>query len=87
MSIVNYYGKLKHLWDELANYDQMPTCKCGKCECDLGSMLEKKREEERVHTFLMGLDETVYDTVRSNLLAQDPLPNMNKVYSILIQEE
>ena len=42
MSIVNYYGKLKHLWDELANYNQMPTCKCGKCEWDLGSALEKK---------------------------------------------
>jgi len=54
MSIVNYYGKLKQLWDELANYDQMPMCECGKCECNLGLEFEKKREEERVHTFLMG---------------------------------
>lgn len=87
MSIVNYYGKLKQLWDELANYDQMPMCKCGKCECNLGSEFEKKQEEERVHTFLMGLDETTYGTIRSNILAQDPLPNLNKVYSILILEE
>ncbi|GKC40382.1 hypothetical protein Tco_1052766, partial [Tanacetum coccineum] len=29
----------------------------------------------------------VYGTARSNILAQDPLPNLNKVYSILIQEE
>jgi len=35
----------------------------------------------------MGLDDKVYDTVRSNILAHDPLPNLNKVYSILIQEE
>ncbi|GJU61330.1 hypothetical protein Tco_1243165 [Tanacetum coccineum] len=35
----------------------------------------------------MGLDETVYGTARSNILAQDPLPNMNKGYSIFIQEE
>jgi len=87
MSIVNYYGKLKQLWDELANYDQPPTCKCGGCTCDLGSILKKKREEEMVHTFLMGLDDTVYGAVRSNILAHDPLPNLNKVYSILIQEE
>ena len=40
-----------------------------------------------MHTFLMRLDETAYCTVRSNILAQDPLPNLNKVYSILIQEE
>ncbi|WVZ24907.1 hypothetical protein V8G54_003451 [Vigna mungo] len=35
----------------------------------------------------MGLDETVYATVRSNLLAQDPLPTLNKVYSTLVKEE
>ncbi|GFS35595.1 hypothetical protein Acr_00g0040840 [Actinidia rufa] len=58
-----------------------------KCTCHLGSSLEKKREEEKVHSFLMGLDENVFGTTRSNILAQDPLPNMNKVYSILIQEE
>ena len=53
----------------------------------LGSILDKKREEEMVHTFLMGLDDTVYDTVRSNILAHNQLLNLNKVYSILIQEE
>ena len=35
----------------------------------------------------MGLDDTVYDTVRSNILAHNQLLNLNKVYSILIQEE
>ncbi|KAK2976867.1 hypothetical protein RJ640_009318 [Escallonia rubra] len=70
LTIVNYYGKLKMLWDELANFEQMPTCKCGKCTCDLGSVLEKKREEEKV--------------INSSW---DPLPNLNRVYSTLIQEE
>ena len=55
--------------------------------CELGAVLEKKREEDKVHSFLMRLDETMYGTVRSNILAQDPLPSLNKVYSILIQEE
>ncbi|GKC08500.1 retrovirus-related pol polyprotein from transposon TNT 1-94 [Tanacetum coccineum] len=27
-SIVSYCGRLKMLWDELANYDQIPTCIC-----------------------------------------------------------
>jgi hydroxyethylthiazole kinase-like sugar kinase family protein len=35
----------------------------------------------------MGLDDVVYGMVRSNLLAQDPLPNLNKTYSTLVQEE
>ena len=87
MSIVNYYKKLKQLWDVLANYDQPPTCKCGGCTFDLGSILDKKREEKRVHTFLMGLDDTIYGTVHSNILAHDQLSNLNKFNSILIQEE
>ncbi|XP_021886856.1 uncharacterized protein LOC110806350 isoform X2 [Carica papaya] len=87
LAIVDYYGKLKKLWEELGNFDQIPTCKRGKCTCDLGSVLEKKREEEKMHLFLMGLDETIYGTVRSNILAQDPLPSLNRVYATLVQEE
>jgi len=56
-------------------------------QCNLGSILDKKREEKRIHTFLMGLDDIIYNTIRSNILAHDPLLNLNKVYSILIQEK
>lgn len=84
---MDYYRKLKQIWDELDNFKQTPVCKCGNCTCNLGSILEKKREEEKVHLFLMGLDEQTYGTVRSNILAQDPLTGLNKVYSILTQEE
>lgn len=54
---------------------------------DFGAILEKKREDEKVHPFLMGLDETIYGTVRSNLLAQDLLPTLNRVYSKLVQDK
>ncbi|KAF7818865.1 retrovirus-related Pol polyprotein from transposon TNT 1-94 [Senna tora] len=87
MSIVDYYGRLKQLWDELSDYDTIPTCECGKCSCDLTTTLAKRREDERVHTFLLGLDEYLYSTVRSSILAQEPLPSVHKVYSILVQEE
>ena len=87
MTIFDYYGRLKQLWDELGNFEPMVICKCGNCTCNLKSTLEKHRENDRVHLFLMGLDDNLYGTVRSNILAQDPLPNLNKVYSILIQEE
>ncbi|GJW47672.1 hypothetical protein Tco_0079318 [Tanacetum coccineum] len=60
---------------------------CGKCVCNLGAVIAKKQEDEKVYMFLMGLDESVYETARSNILAQDPLPNLIKVYLILIQEE
>jgi hypothetical protein len=41
LSMVAYYGKLKSLWDELANYEQIPKCSCGGCKCDITVRLEK----------------------------------------------
>ncbi|XP_017415208.2 uncharacterized protein LOC108326303 isoform X5 [Vigna angularis] len=87
MTMVAYYGKLKILWDELANYEQIPQCKCGGCKCNIATKLEKRREEERVHQFLMGLDDEGYGTTRSNVLATDPLPSLNRVYATMVQEE
>ncbi|KAF7821761.1 retroelement pol polyprotein-like [Senna tora] len=86
-AIVTYYGKLKIIWDELSNYEQMPVCSCAGCKCDLAAKLEKKQEEDRVHQFLMGLDEDGYGTMRSNILSTEPLPNLNRVYAITVQQE
>ncbi|KAJ0008069.1 hypothetical protein Pint_30232 [Pistacia integerrima] len=65
--VITYYGRLKALWDELNNWRK----------CNLTAELERKREEERVHQFLMGLDEEGYGTVHSNILSTEPLPNLN----------
>ena len=35
----------------------------------------------------MGLDEVVYDGVRSHILSTEPLPKLNRAYAIVIQEE
>ncbi|XP_075491104.1 uncharacterized protein LOC142529454 [Primulina tabacum] len=35
----------------------------------------------------MGLDDTTYGTVRSNILSTEPLPNLNRAYAMIIQEE
>lgn len=65
----------------------MPKCTCIGCKCNLNTKLEKRSEEERVHQFLMGLDELPYSTVRSNIIATDPLPNMYRVYSRVTEQE
>lgn len=87
LSMVAYYGKLKALWDDLANYEQALACTCKGCTCGIQAKFEKRKEEERSHTFLMGLNDELYGTVSSNLLATDPMPSLNKMYSILVQEE
>ena len=45
-----------------------------------------KHDREYVIRFLMGLNEN-YAIVRSQILMRDPVPLMNKVYSLVLQEE
>lgn len=35
----------------------------------------------------MGLDTSQFGVVRSNILSIEPLPNLNKVYSMVLREE
>ena len=85
--VATYFGKLKVLWDELANSDKIPSCTCGGCKCGIDAQLEKRREEEKVHQLLMGLDDASYGTVRSNILASDPLSSLNRVYAMLVRRK
>ncbi|CAA7020470.1 unnamed protein product [Microthlaspi erraticum] len=80
-SVIEYFGKLQVLWEDLLNYETSPECKCGLCKCNLNSELEKKREEDRIHQFLLGLDDAIYGGVRTSIINTDPLPNLNQVYS------
>ncbi|KAL0404418.1 UNVERIFIED_CONTAM: hypothetical protein Sradi_2082600 [Sesamum radiatum] len=78
---------MKVIWEELSNYVKPPLCTCGKCTCNLASEWDKQIEAERVHQFLMGLDDDVYGTIRSNIIAQEPLSLLNRTYTLIIQEE
>jgi len=83
----SYFSKLKILWDEINNYDHIPMCICIGYRCNITIELERKREEESVHQFLMGLDEEGYGTVCANILSTEPLPNLNRVYAMVVQQE
>lgn len=87
MHVSTYFGKLKVLWDELANHEPIITCKCGKCECNLGKVHENRRNNERFHQFLMGLHSDYYSQLRTNLLSQEPLPSLDRAYQQITQEE
>ncbi|CAI9761008.1 unnamed protein product [Fraxinus pennsylvanica] len=75
-SIPDYYNHIKQLWDELGII-QTPAD---------ATTLEKRAEDERVFQFLLGLNDS-FTALRSQILATDPLPSLNKVFSILFQEE
>ncbi|KAL9226203.1 hypothetical protein vseg_002041 [Gypsophila vaccaria] len=85
-TVTEYFGRLKKLWDELDKLDRQPNCTCDGCKCGLNKQLDKKRDEDKLHAFLLGID-SAYSIVVSNLLLQEPLPSLNRAYSTLIQEE
>ncbi|KAK4429083.1 hypothetical protein Salat_1208300 [Sesamum alatum] len=86
-AVVSYYGQLKMMCDELVSYEPIPVCQCSGCKCNITAELMKKQENERIHQFLMGLDDAVFGTVRSNILSMEPIPSLMRVYSMIIQEE
>ncbi|WVZ19190.1 hypothetical protein V8G54_006512 [Vigna mungo] len=56
-------------------------------DCNIVTKLEKRRKEEKVHQFLMWLDDESYKTTQSNVLATNSLPSLNRVYATMLQEE
>lgn len=87
LTIETYYGKLRKIWDSMANHRPLQLCKCGKCDCNLGSVQEQDHEEDKVHQFLFGLDDTMFRTVRSSLVSRQPVQTLEEVYNIVRQEE
>lgn len=81
LSVAAYYTKLKGLWDELAAYSTIPSCSCGA-----GKEFIAEREMEKVHQFLMGLNDQ-YGIIRSEILNMEPFPSINKTYAFVTKEE
>ena len=76
--------KLKALWEELNNY--RPVCSCGKCTCRGVKELTSYHQMEYVMSILMGLND-FFSQIRGQLLLLDPLPQINKVLSLVSQEK
>jgi hypothetical protein len=85
-SISSYFNALKGLWDELLIYRPLLVCLCGKCSCRVLKTLAEYHHQEYVLQFLMGLNES-FSHVKGQILLMDPLPPINKVFSLDVQHE
>lgn len=83
LNIAPYFNKLKKLWDELGF---MCASRGSSCTCAAKSRLQREDDENKLHQFLMGLNET-FIGVRSNLLMMQPPPSLDTTYNILLQAE
>jgi hypothetical protein len=86
-SVTDFYSELKLLWEELELYLPIPTCTCwNRCVCE--AMRSARRNHVLLHTvrFITGLNES-FSTVKSQILLMEPLPPLNKVFSMVLQHE
>ncbi|KAI4298489.1 hypothetical protein L6164_032040 [Bauhinia variegata] len=81
LSLSSYFTKLKGLWDERDALCTFPLCTCGSTK-EIAAYLDTQKTMK----FFMGLNES-YASVRSNTLLQDPIPTVNKAYSLVIHHE
>jgi len=44
-------------------------------------------QDKKTHQFLMGLNDEAFSTIRSQILALDPLPNLDVIFNMVTQEE
>ncbi|KAA8525454.1 hypothetical protein F0562_007309, partial [Nyssa sinensis] len=75
-SVHDYYNRMKQIWDELGHLQQSIDLKA----------LQQQADDEKVFQFLLGLNDS-FASLRTQILAMDPLPPIGKVFSILFQEE
>lgn len=81
-SVIDYYGRLAKKWEEMQTYKPPPPCTCAAAQIYM-----KEREDEHVHQFIMGLDESRFGNVASSIIEYDELPDIGKVYAKVIREE
>lgn len=61
-------------------------CTCVECTCEAKHKNKAIEERQKLVQFLMGLNET-YTACRGNIMMMTPTPNIDKAYSLLLQEE
>ncbi|KAH7545427.1 hypothetical protein FEM48_Zijuj01G0092700 [Ziziphus jujuba var. spinosa] len=86
MSVTTYYDKLNVLWEELFKHEPLISCNCCS-SCTAASLHQARREQGKLHDFLMGLNTDLYAQLRTNILSQDPLPSLDRAYQLVIQDE
>ncbi|XP_022859081.1 uncharacterized protein LOC111379875, partial [Olea europaea var. sylvestris] len=79
MTVEKYFTNLKKLWDEIACLMPSPVCTCGAAK-----EVSDSASFNKLMQFLMGLNDT-YDNVRNQVLVMEPLPSVNRAYSMVLR--
>lgn len=80
-SVTEDFNKFTKLWDELACIIPVK-----HCDCEIGRQVAKEHMEDQVTQMLMGLNDS-FDNLKNQIMLLDPLPSLDKVYSMILTAE
>ncbi|KAL0431042.1 UNVERIFIED_CONTAM: hypothetical protein Sradi_0730200 [Sesamum radiatum] len=86
LSVVEYFIKLKMLWDEVTCLIPTQGCMYGLCICDYGKIAAESNTVNQLMQFLMGLNDA-YDHICSQILIMELFSLVNKAYSMVQRVE
>lgn len=78
-SMMDYFGWLAKMWEELDMYKPLPAC-----SCNAAAEYEKEREEENAHQFLMGLDESRFGIVCQRWCARNNVSSLLRIVKLRV---
>lgn len=85
-SVGRYFAKFMRAWVELLEYDPVPECLCGCCNCEIAKRAKEAKEKEQRYAFLMGLNKGL-GNVRTMIMLMNPLPSVHQAFVLLDQAE
>lgn len=78
---------MRGLWEDFDQYMLIPQCTCPiPCACLAMRNAKGFRDEDRIIQFLNWLNED-YQGVASHVLLMDPLPQISRVFSMIMRQE
>ncbi|KAL0408878.1 UNVERIFIED_CONTAM: hypothetical protein Sradi_1822200 [Sesamum radiatum] len=86
LSLTAYLTKVTKLWNEISYLAPTPKCTCGACTCGINKAISDLASSTQLMQFLMGLHES-YNNERSQILMMDPLPDIEKAFSMVYAVE
>ncbi|EOY33394.1 Integrase, catalytic region, putative [Theobroma cacao] len=85
-SVDTYFVELKGIWEEFRNYRPLPSCQYENCNPECFKKYTDQYKKDMVFRFLNGLNDS-FSAVRSQIILMDPIPTLDKVYSLMLREE
>ena len=85
-TVTSFFTDLQASRDQLLNLRPLPSCSCGKCTCGVNEKIVHIHHQDSIMQFLNGLNDC-YSQVKTQILMMEPVPFVDKTFSLVIQEE